>query len=190
MTMLCDAYLQWAKFAISKDSRYKTRAKDHFSIPSGLKILKLSNLRIPVSTARTPLDPTLQYKDCVWIHRYDPTFETAGGINLPKINICHGSDGQRYKQLVSTPFLKYILEYSTHMVQFKGEGNDDMRQDAVMEQVFDLVNGVLERDRETRRRKLNVRDYKVIPLASQAGLLEFVENTAPLKDWLYKSHPR
>lgn len=59
-----------------------------------------------------------------------------------------------------------------------------------MEQVFDLVNGILRRDRETWRRQLRVRDYKVIPLASQAGLLEFVANTAPLKDWLYKAHRR
>jgi len=59
-----------------------------------------------------------------------------------------------------------------------------------MEQVFDLVNSVLKRDRETNRRLLNVRDYKVIPLASQAGILEFVGNTSPLRDWLTRSHPR
>lgn len=57
-----------------------------------------------------------------------------------------------------------------------------------MEQVFDLVNGVLKRDRETRRRTLTVRDYKVIPLSTQAGVLEFVGNTSPLKPWLDKAH--
>lgn len=59
-----------------------------------------------------------------------------------------------------------------------------------MEQVFDLVNRVLQRDRETRRRSLRVRDYKVIPLAAQAGVLEFVGNTAPLHFWLSTAHPR
>ena len=58
-----------------------------------------------------------------------------------------------------------------------------------MEQVFDLVNGVLKRDRETRRRTLTVRDYKVIPLSSQAGVLEFVGNTCPLKVWLDRAYP-
>ncbi|KAF8966296.1 hypothetical protein BDZ97DRAFT_2057533 [Flammula alnicola] len=169
---LCDACLQWAKYPIVGDSRFQTKQRGvPFKIPSGQKLLEISNLRVPVSTARTPVDPTMQYKDCVWIKRYDATFDTAGGINLPKISVCHGSDGQKYKQL------------------FKGEGKDDLRQDAVMEQVFDLVNGVLKRDRETRRRDLNVRDYKVIPLASQAGILEFVGNTSPLRDWLHKSHP-
>ena len=57
-----------------------------------------------------------------------------------------------------------------------------------MEQVFDLVNVVLCRDRETRRRNLRIRSYKVIPLAPQAGVLEFVGNTIPLGHWLTKAH--
>ena len=59
-----------------------------------------------------------------------------------------------------------------------------------MEQVFDLVNVVLRHDRETTRRNLRVRGYKVIPLASQAGVIEFVEDTMPLNHWVGKSHTR
>ena len=59
-----------------------------------------------------------------------------------------------------------------------------------MEQVFDLVNVVLRRDRETRRRNLNVRVYKVVPLSGQAGVLQFVGNTSPLRSWLLQAHPR
>lgn len=59
-----------------------------------------------------------------------------------------------------------------------------------MVQVFEVVNHVLHQDRETRRRNLNIRDYKVIPLASQAGLLEFVGHTSTLKGWLDPAHPR
>lgn len=57
-----------------------------------------------------------------------------------------------------------------------------------MEQVFDLVNVVLRHDRETTRRNLGVRGYKVIPLASQAGVIEFVGNTLPLNNWISKAH--
>ena len=63
-----------------------------------------------------------------------------------------------------------------------------MRQDAVMEQVFELVNNLLYADRETCRRSLRVRSYKVIPLGTQAGVLEFVPDTAPLRIWLYRAH--
>lgn len=59
-----------------------------------------------------------------------------------------------------------------------------------MEQVFDLVNHVLRRDGETRRRNLNIRGYRVIPLTSQAGLIEFVSNTSALRDWLQPAHER
>ena len=57
-----------------------------------------------------------------------------------------------------------------------------------MEQVFDLVNVVLCHDRETKRRNLSIRGYKVIPLAPQAGVLEFVGNTVPLGHWLTRAH--
>jgi len=59
-----------------------------------------------------------------------------------------------------------------------------------MEQVFDVVNAVLRRDRQTKRRELSVRGYKVIPLDSQSGLIEFVTETTPLKEWLSAAHKR
>ena len=49
---------------------------------------------------------------------------------------------------------------------------------------------ILNKDRETKRRNLGVRCYRVIPLASQAGILEFVQNTTPLQGWLSGAHPR
>ncbi|KAI0306020.1 hypothetical protein B0F90DRAFT_1695380 [Multifurca ochricompacta] len=165
---VCDAYLQWAKRPI-KGSVDKAKSGP-YEIPSDMLILKLQNVPVPVLTVNTPVDATLKYQNCIWVSRYERTFETAGGVNIPKICYCRGSDGVKYKQL------------------FKGEGNDDLRQDAVMEQVFDLVNVVLCRDRETRRRNLSIRGYKVIPLAPQAGVLEFVGNTLPLSHWVSRAH--
>ena len=57
-----------------------------------------------------------------------------------------------------------------------------------MEQVFDLVNIVLRHDKETTKRKLRVRGYKVVPLAAKAGIIEFVTNTQTMHSWLYKAH--
>lgn len=59
-----------------------------------------------------------------------------------------------------------------------------------MEQVFELCNQVLHRDRNSRKRNLSIRSYKVVPLAAQAGLLEFVVNTVPMSDWLRGAHSR
>ena len=78
-----------------------------------------------------------------------------------------GSDGNRYRQLV--------------------KGKDDLRQDAVLQQVFTMVNVLLREDRSTRKRSLTMRTYKVIPLTPCAGLLEWVENTIPIGDYLVGS---
>ena len=49
------------------------------------------------------------------------------------------------------------------------KGGDDLRQDAVMEQLFVLVNGLLERNDATRKRHLKLRTYNVVPLSPDAG---------------------
>ncbi|KIJ20941.1 hypothetical protein PAXINDRAFT_125515 [Paxillus involutus ATCC 200175] len=167
---VCDASIQWAKYPI-KDNRSFKQVKGLLQIPDNLIIRRLRDVSVPVVTSHPSIDHTLKYDHCVWISHYDPTFIKAGGISVPKISTCYGSNGEKFKQL------------------FKG-GNDDLRQDAVMEQVFDLVNVVLQFDRETKKRSLKVRGYTVLPLAAQAGVLEFVGNTVPLQQWLGAAHPR
>lgn len=73
-------------------------------------------------------------------------------------------------------------------MQFKGE--DEVRQDAVMQQVFEMTNRLLQRDRKTHQRKLHFRTYTVIPLAKQSGIIQFVGNTSPIGDWLKSAHIR
>ncbi|KAI0954122.1 hypothetical protein AcV7_007443 [Taiwanofungus camphoratus] len=167
---VCNASLQWAKYPIK--GRSGKTPKGPLQIPDDLLIRTMRNVNVPVITVQTPVDQTTQYHNCVWIAYYEASYTLAGGLNLPKINKCFGSDGQKYKQL------------------FKGEGDDDLRQDAVMEQVFELVNIVLRRDRKTKKRNLSVKGYKVVPLASQAGVIEWVENTTPLSHWLPAAHVR
>jgi len=102
--------------------------------------------------------------------REPATIDFAGGINLPKIVECIGSDGSVSKQLV--------------------KGKDDLRQDAVMQQVFTLVNVLLRRDVAARKRALHMRAYRVVPLAPTAGVLQWVDNTMPVSSWLVKGHER
>lgn len=71
--------------------------------------------------------------------------------------------------------------------QFKG-GNDDLRQDAIMEQVFDEVSKMLQNHKATRQRNINIRTYKVLPLTSNTGIIEFVPNSVPLAEFLNPAH--
>lgn len=73
-------------------------------------------------------------------------------------------------------------------VQHKGE--DDVRQDAVMEQVFSMSNRLLSRDRKSKQRELRFRTYVVIPFPEKTGVMEFVGDGMAIGDWLKAAHAR
>lgn len=89
----------WANFPLKHNAVY--RNKGRHTVPSGSPLLALRNLKVPVLTYHTPLDHTTKYDQCIWIQKYNNVFETVGGKSVPKANECFGSDGLRYKQLVS-----------------------------------------------------------------------------------------
>jgi serine-protein kinase ATM len=118
---LCNASLQWAKLPIKGNKLYdKKHNKSPFNVPSSAAILALRNLRVPVITAHTPVDPSLKYSHCVWVSHYDPTFQTAGGVNLPKISVCYGVDGQQYRQLVCQVMMTEDFTNWSNSVQRRG----------------------------------------------------------------------
>lgn len=131
----------------------------------------LSRYGIPPPTLEIELSPEKDYSRIPVITKMEPTMTVAGGLSAPKIITVVASNGERYKQLV------------------KG-GNDDLRQDAIMEQVFAAVSSLLKQHRKTRQRNLGIRTYKVLPLTPSTGIIEFVANTQPLHDWLIPAHSR
>ncbi|CAD6915051.1 unnamed protein product [Tilletia laevis] len=171
---VCGFYVQWAELSLKEAMPEKQTPngfqKGSHKLPSNVSLLRLRNADVPVATKPLPVDISGQYQHFVKIVRYSEMFSTAGGLHLPKINECIGTDGRRYKQL------------------FKHE--DDLRQDAVIQQVFSLVNNLLAKDRRTRTRRLTVRGYIVLPLGPQCGLLEFVANTKPLGEVLTGLHDK
>lgn len=59
-----------------------------------------------------------------------------------------------------------------------------------MEQVFEQVSNLLQSHRETRQRNLGIRTYKVLPLTASQGIIEFVQNTIPLHEYLMPAHQK
>ena len=85
-------------------------------------------------------------------------------------SLCHPtlhSASQKFLQRCFSRQLMCILQITvtdSHGGRHKElvkSGNDDMRQDAVMQQFFKLVNHVLRADAATRKRQLSIRTYKV-----------------------------
>ena len=119
----------------------------------------------PVITAQCRISPSNDYSDVVTVVKFHKSFSiTDSGISRPKIVDCVGSDGNVYRQLV--------------------KGGDDLRQDAVMQQVFEKVSSTLRADPESRERNLGIRTYKIIPLTSLTGVIEWVNNTIPFGSYL------
>jgi ataxia telangiectasia mutated family protein len=53
-----------------------------------------------------------------------------------------------------------------------------------MQQVFSLMNTLLRKDPNTRKRRLQIRQFKVVPLSQRSGILEWCDNTIVMKDFL------
>lgn len=118
----------------------------------------LNNVLLP--TLSLPVKPSGKYGNVVGVSSYRETCESVGGITAPKKIICVGTDGVQRRQLV--------------------KGKDDLRQDAVMQQVFTVMNTLLRTCKETKRRNLRIRTYKVVPLSQRSGVLEWCDNTVPI----------
>lgn len=94
----------------------------------------------------------------------------ASGVSHPKIMKMVLLNGENQRMLLKAP--------------------DDLRQDSIMQQVFEKVNTILWRNTETRKRNLRIRTYNVLPLGPTSGLLEFVPNSMPLIDILKSLHKK
>jgi ataxia telangiectasia mutated family protein len=147
----------------------KVRLKD---FPSAYQVASsIPKLRLPPITITLPLKPSADYSDAPYVVEFDGYCTVMGGLSAPKVLKARASDGKWYREL------------------FKS-GRDDLRQDAIMEQVFEEVSKMLSNHKATRQRDLKVRTYKVIPLAKTSGVIEFVPNSMPINDFLRPAHKK
>ncbi|KAF4634334.1 hypothetical protein G7Y89_g3781 [Cudoniella acicularis] len=179
----------YCMLAGEKDDRYKSGRRVYVkdSPPANRLNSQLSKVRIPPPTMQIPLSPGLDYSRLPVMSRLEPHMSIASGVSAPKIITAIADNGAKFKQLVKDP--NNNRSNSSNNPQVKG-GSDDLRQDAIMEQVFEQVSELLKINRSTRQRNLNIRTYKVLPLTSIAGVIEFVPNTIPLHDYLMPAHER
>ncbi len=92
---------------------------------------------------------------------FDQVLITLKSKQRPKLLTMRGSDEKEYKFVV--------------------KGGEDLRLDQRIEQLFEVMNGVLTRDSACSGRRLSIRTYAVIPVSKKCGLLQFVENTSTLE---------
>lgn len=138
----------------------------------GQELLSLADLyRIAAPTVELPVRIDRKYQSqFAYITNWVPSFRMVGGINAPKKLTFRCSDGISRSMLV--------------------KGKDDLRQDAVMQQVFHFMNVLLKTKKSSCKRNLSIRTYKIVPLTQMSGILEFCDNTNTLGNYLVTAHER
>ena len=124
---------------------------------------------VPLTTLDLPVNRDAEYPptSICGISAFSAEYSNVGGITAPKKISCLGTDGKWRPQLV--------------------KGKDDLRQDAVMQQVFGLLNTLLRKDENAQRKRLHIRTYKVVAMSQRSGVLEWCQNTTPIREFLVGS---
>jgi DNA-dependent protein kinase catalytic subunit len=94
----------------------------------------------------------------------DPEILVMESIARPKRLKMRGSDGKEYWWLV--------------------KGGEDLRQDERLQQLFFSVNEMLSSDVKCSQRHLKLETYAVIPVSKRAGLVEWVQHTQPIGEYM------
>ncbi|XP_042366176.1 DNA-dependent protein kinase catalytic subunit [Plectropomus leopardus] len=95
---------------------------------------------------------------------FDERVKVMSSIRRPKRLIIRGDDERDH------PFLV--------------KGGEDLRQDQRIEQLFAVMNILLSHDATCTNRGMQLRTYQVIPITTRIGLIEWMENTCTLKEFL------
>ncbi|EKX38308.1 hypothetical protein GUITHDRAFT_42827, partial [Guillardia theta CCMP2712] len=100
-----------------------------------------------------------------YVSRFENHYIIPGGITEPKKIVCISCNNVAFPQLVK---------------------KDDPNTDLIASQLFSVVNVLLKKDSACRERNLKMLMYKVIPIAKDVGLIEFVEGAQSLSDVLVR----
>ncbi|ETP04237.1 hypothetical protein F441_18933, partial [Phytophthora nicotianae CJ01A1] len=148
--------------------------------------IRLSRIRtkilVPIQAALTTILPTsgLAPRDehhvafssnaQVYIKAFSDKADVMMTKEKPKRIEVLGTDGLLY------PFL------------CKREKNGDLRKDARMMEFNSMINRLLQKDREGRKRKLRLRTYAVVCLNEESGLMEWVRHTRAMRQLIGQIH--
>lgn len=102
----------------------------------------------------------------VFIESFEDTVEILSSMQKPKKMNIIGSDGAKYS-IMCKP-------------------KDDLRQDSRLMEVNALMNSLLRRDQESRKRNLYIRTYNAVPLNENCGIIEWVPNLKGLRPILLR----
>ncbi|XP_028413162.1 DNA-dependent protein kinase catalytic subunit-like [Dendronephthya gigantea] len=105
---------------------------------------------------------------------------------LPEYHVKVAGFGEKVKAMSSlrAPKRITILGNDEREHTFLVKGGEDLRLDQRIQQLFGLMNDVMRDDAACHQRNLSLKTYKVIPMTSRIGVIEWLENTTVLKEFI------
>ncbi|KAJ8958552.1 hypothetical protein NQ314_006391 [Rhamnusium bicolor] len=85
------------------------------------------------------------------------------------------------------PIKLTILGLDTKEYPFLVKFGEDIRQDQRIQQLFGLMNDIFKSDTSYACADLDILTYQVIPLTSNLGIIQWINDTQPLSDFIIKS---
>eukprot|EP00775_Hariotina_reticulata_P004991 gene4991-5233_t len=158
-------YIEIASLPIPRVAGTNQIAVKALTLPGGLRRRLLNIQHAPAICRPLDIDSSCSYTDIPRTTDIESTIDLVGGINSPLVLRTADSDGRRQRIVAKS-------------------GQDDLRQDAVMQQFFGLINALLASSATSRQRRLSIRTYRVVPCSPVVGVIEWVEGTMPLSDYL------
>lgn len=158
------------KMSMSKDFRYLQR------LAANLEII------IPLQSSMTVSLP-LSSETYSTHSPFTSSLPAIAGLKLlilgfvDEIEIMHSLQRPRKITIVGSDGKFYI---------FLCKPEDDLRKDSRLMELNSIINRLLIKDSESRKRGLQISTYAVIPLNEKCGLIEWVPNTTGFRNILNK----
>jgi len=140
------------------------------------------------------------FPDAVTIKSIHEHVEMMNSLQRPRKIKIEGSDGKDYSFLCKPKVLPSATYGDSLKVAILNDQKDDLRKDARMMEFNTVVNKLLKKEADSRKRMLreyhyrvitffgyllflitDIRTYAVIPLNEECGLIEWVPNTVPFR---------
>nr|XP_019014364.1 phosphatidylinositol 3-kinase [Kwoniella pini CBS 10737]OCF53145.1 phosphatidylinositol 3-kinase [Kwoniella pini CBS 10737] len=124
---------------------------------------RLLSIRDCVLTVPGQYDPNMKLDDQAFIDSFSPIVDILSSKMLPR---------------------KLVIRSYTTDYTFLLKGNEDLRGDERIMQLFNLINTMLSHNSDAFSRNLHLLPYEVIPLSPSAGLVSWVSNTQQLQSMI------
>lgn len=149
------------RLTLSGDFKFKDPMKSYDSMVIPVK----SNLEIRIPACHPHKTPNRLWNAfsksaSITFDGFDEEVNIFSSLQMPKQITIRGTDNKAYRLMVK---------------------RDDTRKDAKVFEFTNMINKLLSKTPEARKRNLVIENYSVIPLAEDMGIIEFVPEVATMK---------